>query len=591
MSTQAILIGLALVLILSVVARLFGGWAGIPVIVPLLAVGVIAGESVTGIINPNELLGDSLSPFVQIVVALILFEGALGLRFDQFPRAVRPAVLRLITLGVLVTWGLGALGAIVLLGLPAPIAVLVGAILIVSGPTVVLPLLAFVRPPEHVRATLKWEGVIMDPLGAIIGVVVFASLSATNGRSEFSIEQFLLSVTVGVASGLVFALLLMPILRTHKFSGRDKVAATLMMVVAAFLVANLAYDESGLVAALVMGIVLINQSRVNITYIDEFKETLIPILLGILFVLLAANIDIGDVIALGLPGLAFVVFLAFVVRPLAVLTTVGLPLTWKERFLMMTFSARGVVAAATAPVFGLALVDKGMKGADQIVPVVFLVIAGTVLISAILSPAVAKRLGILGKSEPSIFVIGAPQWAIALGRTLSSVGTHVKFWTVEPAQIERIKEAGLDFNTEPINPRDPERVTGLNGVSLVAIATLDDTLNQLFAYELSEALEPDQIYRVPGPKNALKVVEGAGRLITTDVGIDEIETRVAGGEEFSVLDSDSELPDGAVPFLVLETTKTLSRPEVFFFCDRPESPRRRVRRVVALMPSAASASL
>ena len=155
MSTQAILIGLSLVLILSVVARLFGGWAGIPVIVPLLAIGVIAGESVTGIIKPNELLGDSLSPFVQIVVALILFEGALGLRFDQFPRAVRPAVLRLITLGVLVTWGLGSLGAIVLLGLPAPVSVLIGAILIVSGPTVVLPLLAFVRPPEHVRATLQ----------------------------------------------------------------------------------------------------------------------------------------------------------------------------------------------------------------------------------------------------------------------------------------------------------------------------------------------------------------------------------------------------------------------------------------------------
>ena len=431
----------------------------------------------------------------------------------------------------------------------------------------------------------------MDPLGAIVGVVVFASLAATNGRSEFSIEQFLLSVTVGVASGLVFALLLMPILRTHRFSGRDKVAATLMMVVAAFLVANLAYDDSGLAAALVMGIVLINQSRVNITYIDEFKETLIPILLGILFVLLAANIDIGDVIALGLPGLAFVVFLAFVVRPLAVLTTIGLPLTWKERFLMMTFSARGVVAAATAPVFGVALVDKAIKGADEIVPVVFLVIAGTVLLSAILSSLVAKRLGMIGKSGPSIFLIGAPQCAIALGKTLGSVGTDVKFWTVESAQIERVKEAGLDLDTKPINPRNPEGVIGLTGVSLVAIATPNDTLNQVFAYELSESLEPDQVYRVPGPKNALKVVEDAGRLITTDVGMDEIEARVAGGDEFVVLGSGSELPDGAVPFLVLETTKTLSRPEVFFFCDRPESPRKRVRQVVALIPAAESPSV
>ncbi len=584
MSSQALLIGLALVVILSIVARLFGGWASIPVIVPLLAIGVIAGESVAGIINPNELLGDSLSPFVRIVVALILFEGGLGLRFDQFPREVRPAVLRLITIGVLITWGLGAVGAILLLGLPTPIAVLVGAILIVSGPTVVLPLLSFVRPPDRVRATLKWEGVMMDPIGAIVAVVVFASLSASNGVSTFSIEQFVLSVVVGVTSGLVFAVLLMPILKTHRLSGRDKVAATLMMVVAAFLVADLLYEDSGLAAALVMGIALINQSRVNITYIDEFKETLIPILLGILFVLLAANVDIGDVIDLGLPGLAFVAFLAFVVRPLAVLTTAGLAITWRERLLMMTISARGVVAAATAPIFGLALVDKGMKGADEIVPVVFLVVAGTVLISAILSPLVAKRLGMLGQSGPSMFVIGAPRWAVSLGTALEAAGIDLRVWALDSAEIERAKAAGVSVSTEPINPRDPDRITGLDGVALVAIATSDDALNQLFAYELSEALEPDQVYRIPGPQNALEVVRNAGRLIRTDVGIDEIEARVEAGQQFVILDPEAALPDGAVPLLVLETTKNLGHLALFFYCDRPDSPRRRVRRVVALVP-------
>ena len=235
MSTQALLIGLSLVIVLSVVARIFGGMVNIPVIVPLLAIGIIAGISVADVVEPNKLLGSALSPFVQIVVALILFEGALGLRFDQFPKDVRPAVLRLITLGVLVTWIMGAIGAIFILDLPTEIGVLVGAILIVSGPTVVLPLLDFVRPPAEVRATLKWEGVIMDPIGAIVAVVVFASLTAKDGFSAFSIEQFVLSIVVGVISGVVFAALLMPILGTHRLNGRDKVAATLMMVVAAFL--------------------------------------------------------------------------------------------------------------------------------------------------------------------------------------------------------------------------------------------------------------------------------------------------------------------------------------------------------------------
>ena len=585
MSTQALLIGLSLVVVLSVVARIFGGMVNIPVIVPLLAIGIIAGISVTDVVEPDKLLGDALSPFVQIVVALILFEGALGLRFDQFPREVRPAVLRLITLGVLVTWILGAVGAIFILDLPTGIAILVGAILIVSGPTVVLPLLDFVRPPFEVRATLKWEGVIMDPIGAIVAVVVFASLTAKDGLSAFSFEQFALSILVGVISGVVFAALLMPILGTHRLNGRDKVAATLMMVVASFLVADILFEDSGLAAALVMGIALANQRRVNMTYITEFKETLIPILLGILFVLLAANVEMGDVFDIGLPGIAFIAFLAFIVRPLAVLTTIGLPIGWKQRFYMMTFSARGIVAAATAPAFGLALTTKGVAGAEKIVPIVFLVIIGTVLISSALSPLAGKALGMAGKSDPSMLMVGAPAWTIALARALGKAGTDVRFWVVEKEPAEKVRQAGLGLNTDPIDPRDPDLIIGLNGVSLITIATPDDAANQLLAWNLSDVLEPDQIYRIPGPSSALKVVENAGRVIETEVGFDEIERRVEQGQEFEVFASGEPLPDGAVPLVVLETKRGLNRPELFFYCDRPESPRHRVRRVAALVPA------
>jgi NhaP-type Na+/H+ or K+/H+ antiporter len=585
MSTQALLVGLSLVVILSVAARIFGSTINIPVIVPLLAIGVIAGISVTELIEPDKLLGDALSPFVQIVVALILFEGALGLRFSQFPKEVRPAVLRLITLGVLVTWILGSVGAAVILDLSTEIATLVGAILIVSGPTVVLPLLDFVRPPTKVRATLKWEGVIMDPIGAIVAVVVFASITTKNGLSAFSLEQFVLSISVGVISGLLFAALLMPILSTHRFNGRDKVAATLMMVVAAFLAADVLFEDAGLAAALVMGIALANQRRVNMTYITEFKETLIPILLGILFVLLAANVDMGDVIDVGLPGIAFIAFLAFVVRPLAVLTTIGLPLGWKQRLYMMTFSARGIVAAATAPLFGLALASKGIKGADEIVPVVFLVIAGTVLISSILSPLVGKALGMAGKSDPAMLMIGAPGWAIALAKALEKAGTDVRFWVLEKEPADRVRKAGLTARTEPIDPREPDAIIGLNGVSLIAIASSDDAANQLLAWNLGDVLEPDQIYRTPGGPDSLTVVENAGRLITTKVGLDEIERRVEDGEEFRVFGSGEELPEGAVPLVVLETKRGLARPELYFFCDRPKSPPHRTRRVAALVPA------
>jgi len=583
MSPEEVLLGLCLIVVLSILARLIGDMANVPVIVPLLVVGVLVGDSVTGIIEPQKLLGDALNPFVQIVVALILFEGALGLRFRELPRDVRPAVLRLVTVGVLITWAVGSLGAMVLLDLPTPIAILVGAILIVSGPTVVLPLLSFVRPPGRVRATLKWEGVIMDPIGALVAVVVFATLTAKDGLTLFSVEQFFLSVIVGAASGLAFALMLMPILATHRFSGRDKVAASLMMVVGAFLAADLIFQDAGLAAALVMGIALANQSRVNMGYIDDFKETLIPILLGILFVILAADVDIGAVIDVGLPGLAFIAFLAFLVRPLAVLTTMGVPIPWKERLYMMTFSARGIVAAATAPVFGLALTAQRVEGADEIVPVVFLVIAGTVLVSSVLSPLVARRFGLSGKSDPSMVVLGTPKWAIALGKALKAEGTEIRFWTPQPDQAKEVEQAGLDVSTVPLNPRDPDRLTGLQGVSLIAAASEDDVRDQLLAYDLSETLEPDQVYRVPGADDGIEVVENAGRLIRADIPLDEFDRRIEKGAEFEIFESDEAVPKGSVPLMVIETSKAIDRSELYFACDRPKSPRRRTRRIAALV--------
>lgn len=259
---------------------------------------------------------------------------------------------------------------------------------------------------------------------------------------------------------------------------------------------------------------------------------------------------------------------------------------------MMTFSARGIVAAATAPVFGLALASRGVKGADEIVPAVFMVIAGTVLISSILSPLVAHRFGLSGKSDPSMLMIGAPQWAVALGKTLKKHGTEVRFWTSNPEDIARVRKAGLAVTSEPINPQDPERLTGLNGVSLIGIATTssDYVRNQLYAYNLSAVLEPDQVYRVADPKGELEVVANASRIIRASVPMEEIESRVEKGAEFAVFDSDESIPKGAVPLVVIETSKTLKRSEVYFLCDRPKSPRRRTRHVAALLPAGSASA-
>lgn len=255
---------------------------------------------------------------------------------------------------------------------------------------------------------------------------------------------------------------------------------------------------------------------------------------------------------------------------------------------MMTMSARGIVAAATAPLFGLALVNAKVEGADEIVPVVFLVIAGTVLVSSVLSPFVAKRLGMLGESDPSMLVIGTPDWAISLGKALEAAGTPMRFWTVDRAEAKKAEQAGLTVSTKPIDPRNPDSLVGLSGVSLIAIATPSDALNQLLALDLSEGLQPDQIYHAREAKSSPTVVTNPSRVIDADISLEEIESRVEAGDEFVLFDSEDEIPEGAVPFVVVETTRTLDIPEVFFHCDRPKSPRKRKRQVAALVPRAAA---
>lgn len=183
-------------------------------------------------------------------------------------------------------------------------------------------------------------------------------------------------------------------------------------------------------------------------------------------------------------------------------------------------------------------------------------------------------------------MIGAPAWAISLGRALTSTGIDVLFWTFDSDEAKEVEKAGLAVSTTPIDPRDPESLSGLNDVSLITVASRDDSFNGLLAFNLSEGLEPDQVYRIPAAEGAPTIIENASRVITADVGIDEIESRVEAGGEFAIFDSEKALPSGAVPMVVIETTKTLDKPEVFFYCDRPETPRRRTRRVAALTSSA-----
>lgn len=583
-----LLLGLSLVVVLSILARLLATAIGVPAIVPLLIAGVLAGTSVAGLVDPEALLGDSLSPVVQIAVGIILFEGALGLRREELAAGVRPAVVRLLTFGVLITWVLSALSIYLLFDVPREIAVLIGAVIIVSGPTVVLPILDFIAPSAKVRSVLKWEGVLVDPVGAVIAVVVFASFAETGRRVGIDLFEILLSLGTGVAVGAAAALLLMPVLSTRKLAGRDKIAATLMMVVAAFALSDAIFEDSGLLATIVMGVFLANQRQVDIDYIAEFKETLVPLLIGILFVLLAANVDVGAVIDLGLPGLVLVGILVLVVRPLAVAPTAGLPFRGSERTFFAAMAPRGIVAASTASAFGLQLTEDGVRGGELVIPITFLVITGTVMIYALGSPPLARFLGLAGNRPPSLLMIGAPRWGLALGQAISREGAEVAIWTEDENEARAASEAGLISFGGPLDPQTRATNAAFEELSAIAMVSTDDTLNQVLSWEFSSRMEADHVYRLRSPSDIAPIVPSEATPLFRSVDIaEDLEARLDHGQEFRVLEPGEPAPEDAIAVASIRHLGGKSRPTIRLASDRGRPLEHSESRLVALGPARA----
>jgi len=543
------LLGLSLVVILSVLARLSATWMKVPAIVPLLVVGVAIGVSGLDLVDPQKLLGDALSPIVEIAVGIILFEGALGLKREELAFGVRSAVARLITLGVLITWAVASIAIDRLFDMPTPIAILIGATVIVSGPTVVLPILDFIAPEQKVRRVLKWEGIMIDPIGAIIAVVVFGSLSNQHGhQGAFDVAEIFLSIGVGGGVGIVAAMLMIPLLKTKRLTGRDKVAATLMVVVAGFAVSNAIFANSGLVATIAMGVALANQHRARIEQVAEFKETLVPILIGILFVLLSANIEISQVIDLGWKVLVLIGVLILVARPLGVATLAGLPFSRNEKIFFGAMAPRGIVAASTASAFGLELTDNGVPGAELIIPITFAVIAGTVVFYSLVTPWLARVLNLAGEHRPTLLLVGAPSWALTVGQGLVQAGADVIVWTESADEAEAAARHGLPSFGGPLDPEDKSADSPLEDISAFAVVSEDDSLNQLLSFQLAELYEANQVYRRRSPSDRAPIVRSEALELFHD-GDDETEVqkRLSAGDPVSVVGPLAAVPEGAIP--------------------------------------------
>jgi NhaP-type Na+/H+ or K+/H+ antiporter len=496
---QSLLLGLASIVILGIGASWLAWRLRLPSILLLLIFGFVAG-SVTGFLNPDELFGDLLLPVVSLSVAIILFEGGLNLRIAEL-RKTGGVVRNLITVGVLVTWLIGTGAAYFVLGLDIELAVLLGAILVVTGPTVIQPLLRYLRPRGQVGSILKWEGIVIDPIGVILAVLVFEVIVAGGFQEATTlvVVSLLKTVFLGGAIGALGAIIVIILMKRYWLPDFLHSVVTLMIVVAAFTASNLIQADSGLLAVTLMGIVLANQKIVSVRHIIEFKENLRVLLIASLFILLAARLEMSDLADISLGSLVvFLGILMLIARPLSVaLSTLGSELSLRERLFMSWLAPRGIVAAAVASVFALRLAEAGHPQADILIPLTFTVIVATVAIYGLSALPVARRLKIAEPNPQGVLIIGGHTWARTVASALQGEGYKVLMVDANWANISAARMAGVPTFYANILSQYALDEIELGGMGYLMALTSDDEFNSLAVLQLANTFGQSKVYQLP----------------------------------------------------------------------------------------------
>lgn len=488
---------LASVLVLGIAAQWLGWRLGIPAILLLLIFGFMAGP-ITGFLDPDTLLGDLLTPIVSVSVGIILFEGGLTLKIIEL-RSIGKVVRNLNSISVIVTWVLSSMGAYYLLSLSWSMAILLGSILVVTGPTVIGPLLRHVGNVGPAGSILKWEGILIDPIGATLAVLVFEAILA--GNSSLPTEQvlgFLKVAFVGAGVGVCGAWLLIQSLKNHRIPDYLEIPIALMFVVAIFALSNELQHESGLLATTVMGIMLANSPQVDTTHILEFKENLSVLLISALFIILSARLDFDVVLSeVNLNSLLFLLLLILVVRPLSVATAAaGSTLKWQERFFIAWLAPRGIVAAAVTSIFALELEHAGYAGAERLVPLVFLVIVGTVTVYGLSAVPVARWLGLGQMSTHGLLIAGAHGWAVAMAKVLQEQGQTVLLVDNNRQHINYAQTEGLNSLHGNILAEHIEERIGLEELERFLALTSNDEVNSLAVLNYSDMFGRAEVYQL-----------------------------------------------------------------------------------------------
>ncbi|WP_119677973.1 cation:proton antiporter [Indioceanicola profundi] len=543
---------IALIGVAGIASQWLAWWLRIPAIAMMLVTGLLAGPAF-GVLDPGAALGELLEPAIGFAVAIIVFEGGLNLNIREW-RAAGGGVKRLV-MAVPLSWCLGTLAAHYLGGVGWPVATLFGAIMVITGPTVILPLLRQAKLHRRPATFLKWEGILNDPIGAILAVMVleWLVLSSTEG-TEIAwglLLRLLAGVVVGTALGLGLAYGLRWMFRRDLAPEFLKTPILLASVLAAFTAANTVMPEAGLIAATVYGLALGNIGVAGLDDLRRFKESLTVFLVSGVFILLASDLEAEVFARLSWPIILTVLAILFIVRPVSIiLATLGDSMNWRERALVAWIAPRGIVAAAMAGIATRQLERAGYPDAELLLPLVFSVIGATVIAHGFTVGPVARALGLAGTSRPGVLIVGAWDWTVALGDALRGIDVPVIIADPDPAALTAARRKGLPtFRGDLLSERS-EGDLDLQEVDYVVAASSDDAYNALICTRFAPHMGRERVHQIafqsgiqPGERAPLRDWRGK-ILFQPNAGYDSLKSLLKHGWTFHV---DEVGPDDLTP--------------------------------------------
>jgi NhaP-type Na+/H+ or K+/H+ antiporter len=504
-----------------------------PAIVVMSVAGLLVGP-ILGLINPQESMGDLFGPIITFAVALILFEGSLNLDFKEI-RGFNKPVLRIITIGAFIAWIAGSLAAHYVAGLSLSVSFIIGGLFIVTGPTVILPLLRQAKLKPRPAAILKWEGIVVDPFGALLAVFAFEFIRFVDG--EVTLNSFLMFFAASI-----FAVLLgwgvAHILGVSFERGRVpeflKSPVLFAVVIFTFVFSDEIMPQTGLLAVTAMGMTMANMHLTSIREIRHFKENISVLLISGIFVMLTASLNPKVLIEIFNSNIIFYVLaMLFIVRPLSIwISTIGTDLTAKEKLLVGWIAPRGIVALTVSGYFAAILLDHGYPDAELLTALTFALVFSTVVLHGFTIGPLAKKLNLTATDESGILIVGGSRFAAEFAKSVKETGNEVLIIDRTWAGLTHARKLGLNSFVGDILSRKLDYELDLTPYRFMLAMSKIDTYNAHVCEDFEPDLGRDHLYQTAfhfNHENMSSTVSGGGTLFTPAISIYELEDRINTG--------------------------------------------------------------